>query len=94
VCLHFPSCEGQYDIKLKSTTVFYDPESSQVWGNKKLAREFHKQLVKLTNKKPSNCEALYCQYLTKLYGDMAQTMYLLAKRFLKWTVNLVSNLLW
>ena len=57
---------------MKFATVFHEPETIQVWGMWKPGQEFHKQFVK------PNCDALYCWYLTKLYGDTAQTMYLLA----------------
>jgi hypothetical protein len=76
VCLQFPFCHQRFDIEMKFATVFYEPETFQVWGMQKLGREFHKRLVKLKNE--SNREALYCRYLTELYGDTAQTMYLSA----------------
>ena len=76
VCLHFPNCQRRFDIKMKFATVFHEPETFQVWGMQKLGREFHKRLVKLKN--GPNREALYCWYLTELYGDTAQTMYLSA----------------
>jgi hypothetical protein len=74
VCLHFPNCERRFDIELKFATVFYEPQTFQVWGTRKIAREFHKRLQKLSNE--PNREALYSRYLTELYGDTAQTMYL------------------
>ena len=76
VCLQFPSCGKRFDIEMKFATVFHQPEMFQVWGMQKLGQEFHKRLVKLKNE--PNREALYCRYLTELYGDTAQTMYLLA----------------
>lgn len=76
VCLQFPFCDSRFDIELKFATVFHEAETFQVWGMQKLGREFHKRLAKLKNE--PNREALYCRYLTELYGDATQTMYLSA----------------
>jgi hypothetical protein len=72
MCLHFPSYDRHYAIELKFATLFYSPETLQVWGTRKLAREFHKRLFKLTD--APNHEAFCSVVIQQDYGDMSQTM--------------------
>jgi hypothetical protein len=76
VCLHFPGCDKSYEIELKFATIFLQSSTFQVWGTRKIGRDFHGRLVKLRN--DVNREALYSRYLIELYGDSAQTLYLSA----------------
>jgi hypothetical protein len=76
VCLHFPACDKALDIELKFATVFLQSTTFQIWGTAKIGRDFHMRLVKIRN--DANREAMYSRYLTELYGDSAQTLYLSA----------------
>jgi hypothetical protein len=66
VYLHFPNCLRRFDMELKFAVVLNEPEDFQVWGTRKLGREFHQKLVGLHNDK--NREAFYSRYLLELYG--------------------------
>jgi hypothetical protein len=76
VCLHFPNCHTNLDIELKFASIIFEVTAFQVWGTRKLGRDFFKRLVKLKN--DANREALFSRYLIELYGDTTQTMYLSA----------------
>jgi hypothetical protein len=45
VCLHFPGCPKSFELELKFAVVLCEPTQFQVWGTRKLGREFHKKLV-------------------------------------------------